>query len=90
MFDPKRLNTRQSPWIEYLSHFPVTKTITLCSIRMRIMRSAEHRRRESTIWTAPVQDCKRSKNPSGCLNFRHHRYDIYRYHKNQQVESFKQ
>ena len=60
------------------------KTITRCSIRMRIARSAEHRS-ENTICTAPVQDCERSENPSNCLNFRHHRYDIYRYHRNRKV-----
>jgi len=49
------------------------------------MRSAEQRRSENTICTAPVRDCERSENPDGCLNFRHHRYDIYGYHRTQQV-----
>ena len=52
---------------------------------MRIARSAEHGRSENTICTAPLQDCEKSENPSDCLNFRHHRYDIYRYHRNREV-----
>jgi len=83
MFDPKCLKSRQAPW--YLSHFPITKTIMRWSIRMRITRSTEHRRSENTICTAPVRDCERSENSNGCLNFWHHRYDIYRYHRNRQV-----
>jgi len=52
---------------------------------MKIARSTEHGRSENTICTAPAQDCEKSENPSDCLNFRYHRYDIYRYHRNRQV-----
>ena len=54
-------------------------------MRMKITWSAEHRRSVSTICTAPAQDCKRSENPISYLYIQHHRYDIYRYHKNRQI-----
>ena len=49
------------------------------------MWSAEHRRSVNTICTAPAQDCERSENPISYLHIRHHRYDIYRYHRNRQI-----
>jgi len=34
---------------------------------------------------APAQECERSETPIGYLYIQHHRYDIYRYHKNRQI-----
>jgi len=53
-------------------------------MRMKITWSAEHRS-VNTICTKPEQDCERSENLIGYLYIRHHRYDIYRYHKNRQI-----
>jgi len=63
----------------------MTKTVTWCSIRMKITWSAEHRSSVNTICTAPAQDYERSENPISYLYIRHHRYDIYRYHRNRQI-----
>jgi len=60
-------------------------TVTWCSMRVKITWSAKHRRSMNTICTAPAQDCERSENPISYLYIRHHRYDIYRYHKNRQI-----
>jgi len=53
-------------------------------MRMKITWSAEHRS-VNTICTAPAQDCERSENPMSYLYIRHHRCDIYRYHKDRQI-----
>jgi len=54
-------------------------------MRMKITWSVEHRRSVNTICTASAQDCERSENPISYLYIRHHRCDIYRYHKNRQI-----
>jgi len=53
-------------------------------MRMKITWSAEHRS-VNTIFTAPAQDCERSENPMSYRYIRHHRCDIYRYHKDRQI-----
>ena len=52
---------------------------------MMITRSAEQRKSENTTSTAPVRDCEIFENPIDYLYIRHHRYDIYRYHRNRQI-----
>jgi len=79
------LKNRQSPWSECLSYFTNTKTVIRCLMKMKITWSAEHRRIENTICTAPVQDCEKSENPEDYLYFQHPRYDIHRRHRNRQV-----
>ena len=54
-------------------------------MRMKITWPAEHRRSVNTICTAPVQVGEKSENPISYLYIRHHRHDIYRYHKNRQI-----